>query len=80
MMHGQQNITKLHDVKYQMIVTFICLIHFLLRMLYKSVVRYVTYLHLHFSTSKVKETYVTELIGTIMSLARAVEDKLLVKM
>jgi len=50
-----------------MTVIFICLTHFLLRMLYKYVVHYVTALRLHFSTGKVKETYVSlMLIGTFM--------------
>ena len=72
---------KLHDVTYQMTVIFICLTHFLLRMLYKSVVCNVTDLQLHFSISKVKQTYGTlELIGTFMFLACAIEDNLLAKM
>jgi hypothetical protein len=50
-------------------------------MLYKSVVCYVTALQLRFSTSKVKQTYVTlELIGIFIFLACAVEDNLLAKM
>jgi hypothetical protein len=49
-------------------------------MLYKSVVRYVTALQLHFSTIKVKQTYVTlELNGTFKFLACAGEDNLLAK-